>query len=65
MRQNLMMVKVDKKAILINDDATLGGDYVFLKVLPSKGVKRFGVHGKISPKYGLFEVLDQLGLWHA
>ena len=27
------------------------GDKVFLKVSPTKGVKRFNVHGKISPRF--------------
>jgi hypothetical protein len=27
------------------------GDYVYLKVLPMKGVNRFGVKGKLSPRY--------------
>jgi hypothetical protein len=28
-----------------------GGDHVYLKVSPMKGVKRFGVKGKLSPCY--------------
>jgi hypothetical protein len=27
------------------------GDYVYLKVLPIRGVKRFGVKGKLAPRY--------------
>ena len=27
------------------------GDFVFLKVSPTKGVKRFGKRGKLSPRY--------------
>ena len=27
------------------------GDKVFLKVLPTKGIKRFRVRGKLSPRY--------------
>jgi hypothetical protein len=34
----------------------LVGDYVYLKVSPMKGVSRFGVKGKLAPRY-----MDQ---WH-
>jgi hypothetical protein len=27
------------------------GDYVYLKVSPMKGVHRFGVRGKLAPRY--------------
>ncbi|XP_028096695.1 uncharacterized protein LOC114296588 [Camellia sinensis] len=37
------------------------GDHVFLKVSPMKGVMRFGVRGKLSPRFvGPFEVLDRV-----
>ena len=38
------------------------GDHVFLKVVPKRGVVRFGKWGKISPRYiGPFEVLEKVG----
>lgn len=38
------------------------GDKVLLKVSPMKGVSRFGVKGKLSPKYvGPYEVLERVG----
>jgi len=38
------------------------GDHVFLRVSPWKGVKRFGIKGKLSPKYiGPFEISDRVG----
>jgi hypothetical protein len=38
------------------------GDYVYLKVSPIKGAKRFGVKGKLSPRYlGPFLVLKKCG----
>jgi hypothetical protein len=38
------------------------GDYVYLKVSPLKGVSRFGVKGKLAPRYiGPFPVLEQCG----
>ena len=38
------------------------GDHVFLKVMPNRGVVRFGKRGKLSPRFmGSFEKLDRLG----
>jgi hypothetical protein len=37
-------------------------DYVYMKVSPMKGVLRFGVKGKLAPRYiGPFPVLEQCG----
>ena len=37
-------------------------DHVFLKVSPFKGVHRFGIKGKLSPRFiGPFEILDRVG----
>nr|GFC74624.1 hypothetical protein [Tanacetum cinerariifolium] len=38
------------------------GDRVFLKVSPFRGVKHFGIKGKISPRFiGPFEILECIG----
>ena len=38
------------------------GDHVFLKVMPKRGVVRFGKRGKLSPRFiGLFEILERRG----
>ena len=38
------------------------GDHVFLRVSPMRGVKRFGVKGKLSPRFIVpFEILDRIG----
>ena len=38
------------------------GDHVFLKVSPTKGTMRFGLRGKLSPRYvGPFQILDRVG----
>lgn len=35
---------------------------IFLKVFPMRGVKRFGMQGKLSPRYvGPYEILDRVG----
>jgi hypothetical protein len=38
------------------------GDFVYLKVSPIRGVKRFGVKGKLAPRYvGPYEILVKCG----
>ena len=38
------------------------GDLVYLKVSPMKGVQRFGLKGKLSPRYiGPIEVIERVG----
>ena len=38
------------------------GDHVFLKVMPKRGVVRFGKHRKLSPRFiGPFEILKRVG----
>ena len=38
------------------------GTHVWLKVSPTRGVKRFGIKGKLSPRYiGPFEILEKVG----
>ena len=39
------------------------GDHVFLRVSLTKGVRRFGIKGKLSPRYvGPFEILERIGV---
>ena len=39
------------------------GDHIFLKVSPTKGVMRFGVCRKLSPRYeSPFEILEKVGV---
>ena len=38
------------------------GDHFFLKVMPKRGVVRFGKRGKLSPRFiGSFEILKRIG----
>jgi hypothetical protein len=38
------------------------GDFVYLKVLPIKGVRRFRVKGKLAPQYvGPYQILAKHG----
>ena len=39
------------------------GDHVFLKVMPKRGVVRFGKRGELSPRFiGPFEILERIGI---
>jgi hypothetical protein len=38
------------------------GNYVYLKVSPTKGVQRFGVKGKLAPRYiRPYEIIEVCG----
>ena len=38
------------------------GDHVYLRVSPTKGVQRFGVKGKLAPRYvGPYEIMEVCG----
>ena len=38
------------------------GDYVYLKVLPMRSVRRFNMKGKLAPRYiGPFKILERRG----
>nr|CAD1821630.1 unnamed protein product [Ananas comosus var. bracteatus] len=38
------------------------GDHVFLKVSPTRGIKRFRIRGKLSPRFiGPYEILERVG----
>jgi hypothetical protein len=38
------------------------GDHVYLQVSPMKGVRRFGIKGKLAPRYiSLYPILDKYG----
>jgi hypothetical protein len=38
------------------------GEHVYLKVSPTKGVQRFGVRGKLAPRYvGPYPILEKCG----
>ena len=38
------------------------GDHVYLRVSPTRGVQRFGVKGKLAPRYvGPYEIIEECG----
>jgi hypothetical protein len=64
-RENLKMAQMRQKSY--HDKVTAPrhfevGDYVYLKVSPTKGVQRFGVKGKLALRYiGPYEVIEVCG----
>jgi hypothetical protein len=65
-RENLKLAQMRQKSY--HDKGTTPrhfevGDYVYLKVSPTKGVQRFGVKGKLDSHYiGPYEVIEVCGL---
>jgi hypothetical protein len=64
-RQNLRVVQSRQKSYADTRRRELTfevGDYVYLKVSPMKGVKRFNMKGKLAPRYiGPFKILERHG----
>jgi hypothetical protein len=64
-RENLKLAQMKQKSY--HDKRTTPrhyevGDYVYLKVSPTKGVHRFGVRGKLAPRYiGPYEIIKVCG----
>jgi hypothetical protein len=49
----------DKRRIPLESEV---GDHVYLRVSPMKGVRRFGIKGKLAPRYiGLYHIIDKYG----
>jgi hypothetical protein len=65
-RENLKLAQIRQKSY--HDRGTTShqydvGDYVYLKVSPTKGVQRFNVKGKLTPRYiRPYEVIEVCGL---
>ena len=64
-RQCLLMVQSRQKSYAYVRRRPLEfevGDHVFLKVMPKRGVVRFGKRGKLTPRFiGPFEILERIG----
>ena len=63
--QRLLMAQIQQKSYADVRHRPLEfevGDHVFLKVVPKRGVVRFGKRGKLSPRFiGPFEILERVG----
>jgi hypothetical protein len=64
-RENLKLAQSRQKSYLDNRRRELRfqvGDFVYLKVSPMRGLRRFKIRGKLAPRYiGPFKILDQRG----
>ena len=64
-RENLRIAQSHQKSYADTRRRDLSfqeGDFVYLKVSPMRGVKRFNVKGKLAPRYiGPFKVLSRHG----
>jgi hypothetical protein len=64
-RENLKLAQMRQKSY--HDEGTTPrhhevGYYVYLKVSPTKGVQRFGLKGKLAPRYiGPYEIFEVCG----
>ena len=57
--QSRQKTQADKKRREVEFKA---GDFVYLKVSPKKGTRRFGLRGKLSPRYvGPFQIINKVG----
>jgi hypothetical protein len=70
--ENIKMVRENLKTVLSRQQSYADtrrrelsfevGDYVYLKVSPIRGTKRFGVKGKLAPRYiGLYQIQARHG----
>ncbi|WVZ89299.1 hypothetical protein U9M48_035722 [Paspalum notatum var. saurae] len=64
-RENLRIAQTGRKSYADNRRRDLEfavGDYVYLKVSPIRGLRRFKVKGKLAPRYiGPFKIIDRKG----
>jgi hypothetical protein len=64
-RENLRIAQTQQKSYVDNRRRPLEfeeGDHVYLKVSPIRGMRRFKVKGKLSPRFtGPFKILKRVG----
>jgi hypothetical protein len=64
-RENLQLAQSRQKSYADHRRRNLSfevGDFVYLKVLPMRGLRRFKIRGKLAPRYiGPFKILEQRG----
>jgi hypothetical protein len=55
-----IVTEVEEKVKQIQANILQVGDHVYLQVSPMKGVRRFGIKGKLAPRYiGSYPILDK------
>jgi hypothetical protein len=64
-RENLQLAQSRQKSYADHRRRNLSfevSDFVYLKVLPMRGLRRFKIRGKLAPRYiGPFKILEQRG----
>jgi hypothetical protein len=61
-RENLKIAQSHQKSYTDKDLSFEVGDFVYLKVSPMRGTRRFNVKGNLAPRYvGPFQILDRKG----
>jgi hypothetical protein len=64
-RENLKLTQSRLKSYVDNRRRKLRfqvGDFMYLKVSPMRGLRRFKIRGKLAPRYiGPFKILEQIG----
>jgi hypothetical protein len=62
-RENLKLAQSRQKSYADNRRRELRfGDFVYLKVSPMRGLRRFKIRGKLAPRYiGPLKILEQRG----
>jgi hypothetical protein len=64
-RENLQLAQSRQKSYADHRRRKLSfrvGDFVYLKVSPMRGLRRFKIRGKLAPRYiGPFKILEQRG----
>jgi hypothetical protein len=64
-RENLKLVQSRQKSYANHRRRNMSfqfGDFVYLKVSPMRGLRRFKIRGKLAPRYiGPFKILEQRG----
>jgi hypothetical protein len=62
-RENLRVAQLRQKRYADHRRTELSfevGDFVYLKVLPMRGLRRFKVRGKLTPRFiGPFKILEK------
>jgi hypothetical protein len=64
-RENLKLAQSREKSYADNRRRDLSfqvGDFIYLKVSPMRGLRRFKIRGKLAPRYiGPFKILERRG----
>ncbi|WVZ75466.1 LOW QUALITY PROTEIN: hypothetical protein U9M48_023515, partial [Paspalum notatum var. saurae] len=61
-QENLRVAQSSREAMVMRDLSFKVDDYVYSKVSPMRGIRRFNMKGKLAPRYiGPFKILEKKG----